>query len=99
MKTRVELLLAQLSEECHETGQRAIKALRFGVEEIQEGQALTNAQRIVYEFNDLVAVMQLLQQEGVIDRMRDQEQIDLKLVKIEKWIKYSQKIDRENLPF
>ncbi len=60
--TRTELLLTVLAEECVETAQRVSKAIRFTLEEIQPEQELTNAQRIVYEFNDIVAVMEVLQQ-------------------------------------
>ena len=53
-------LLTILAEECCEVGQRVSKALRFGVEEIQPGQPLTNAQRISEEVGDIM---------GVVDRL------------------------------
>jgi len=63
---RAEHLLTILSEECNEIGQRASKALRFGATEMQPGQDLTNAQRIVAELIDLMAVTEMLIEEGVI---------------------------------
>lgn len=93
--TREENLLIQLSEECNETAQRVSKALRFGLDEIQEGQPLTNAERIIQEFNDLVAVMEMLQAENpesfgpeIIKR----DLIDKKTSQVNKWLKYSQKL-------
>ncbi len=62
--TKTEMLLTLLAEECNETAQRASKAIRFGLDEVQEGQPHNNADRIVYEFNDLVAVTEMLKRKG-----------------------------------
>lgn len=83
------MLLTILMEECNETAQRASKAIRFGVNEIQEGQTLTNAERISYEFNDILAVMHMLNKAGLIDKIIDPPAIVLKKVKVEKWLQYS----------
>lgn len=80
-----EHLLTILAEECAEVAQRASKALRFGLEEIQEGQELTNAQRIEQEFADLTAVFAMLQLNPPT-----REQIDAKREKVIKFIEYSQ---------
>lgn len=58
--TRTEHLLTILAEECAEVAQRASKALRFGLAEVEPGQELTNAQRIMGEMNDLIAVYMLI---------------------------------------
>ncbi|HYH65426.1 MAG TPA: hypothetical protein VD866_12085 [Urbifossiella sp.] len=58
--TRTEHLLTILAEECAEVAQRASKALRFGLAEVEPGQPLTNAQRLMREVNDLIAVYQML---------------------------------------
>lgn len=90
--TRNENLLTILSEECVETAQRVSKALRFTLEEIQPEQELTNAQRIVYEFNDILAVMEILQEEGVFDKVIDREAIDKKKIKVAKYLAYSAQV-------
>jgi len=87
--TRIENLLTILSEECVETAQRVSKAIRFTLEEVQPEQDLTNAQRIVYEFNDIVAVMEILHEEGVFDKVIDREAIDKKKLKVAKYLAYS----------
>ena len=87
--TRQEHLLTILIEECNETAQRATKAVRFGLEEIQPGQAQTNAERIVYEFNDIVAVIELLHSEEALPKIFDTEAVGLKKIKIEKYLAYS----------
>ncbi len=90
--TRNENLLTILGEECVETAQRVSKALRFTLEEIQPEQELTNAQRIVYEFNDILAVMEILQDEGVFDKVIDREAIDKKKIKVAKYLAYSAQV-------
>lgn len=87
--TRIENLLTILGEECNETAQRVSKAIRFTLEEVQSDQDLTNAQRIVYEFNDIVAVMEILQSEGVFEKVIDREAIEKKKQKVKKYLNYS----------
>ena len=67
-------LLTIVMEECAEViqqaptlQQRAGKALRFGLSEVQTGQILTNAERLGEEVGDLLAVMSRLCERGVID--------------------------------
>ena len=79
---RLEHLLIILSEECDETGQRASKALRFGISEIQPNQQLTNAERIVYEFNHILAMMEMLQAEGYINSIIDRDAIEQKKINV-----------------
>lgn len=61
-------LLEILAEECAEVVQRATRALRFGVAEIQPGQILTNAQRIADEVGDVLEVVRRLQKRGLCDQ-------------------------------
>lgn len=90
--TRTENLLTILGEECVETAQRVSKALRFTLDEVQPEQDLTNAQRIVYEFNDIVAVMEILQEEGIFEKVIDREAIEKKKLKVAKYLSYSAEI-------
>lgn len=53
-------------EECAEVQQRATKMLRFGVQEVQPGQLLTNAQRLSQELGDLMAVLKLAEAAALI---------------------------------
>lgn len=57
---RTEHLLWVLAEECAEVAQRASKAARFGLDEVQPGQALTNEERLWQEMCDLCAVGEML---------------------------------------
>lgn len=86
---RTEHLLTCLSEECAEVAQRTSKALRFGLAETQPAHILTNAQRIVIELNDLLAVVEMLIEEGALPLIGDREAIAGKKAKVEKYLLYS----------
>lgn len=86
---RREHLLTCLAEECTEVGQRVAKALRFGLTEVQAGQTLTNRQRIAEEYRDLVAVANILVEEGVLavhEMAVLQKDVDAKRAKIERFM-------------
>ena len=80
-------------EECDELSQRASKALRFTLEEIQSGQDLTNAQRLLYEFNDLMAIMYMLADKGLISKpLIDPDMVEQKTLKVQKYLEYSRQL-------
>ena len=90
--TKTELLLTILAEECAETAHRASKAIRFTPEEIQDGQNLTNAERIKYEFNDIVAVMEILQEQEFFTSIVDRFAIERKKDKLRQYMEYSESL-------
>lgn len=59
-------ILTILVEECAEVIQRATKALRFGLQEVQPGQVWTNDCRLAQEIGDLYATINLAQLNGLI---------------------------------
>lgn len=88
--TRTEHLLTCLSEECAEVAQRASKAMRFGIHDKQDGQALTNSERIVQELNDLIAVVDMLVEEQALPELyMSLPEIRAKKARVEKFLKYS----------
>lgn len=88
---RREHLLSCLAEECCEVGQRVSKALRFGLDEVQTGQELNNAERIRAEYIDLLAVMRMLVDDGYIEPVTDADlpAMEDKRAKVEKYIEYA----------
>lgn len=67
--TRREHLLVIVMEECNEVAQRVSKALRFSLGQVQENPEQnplrrTNQERIMDEFHDLVAILEMA---GLID--------------------------------
>lgn len=88
--SREEYFLVCLAEECDEVSQRVMKALRFGLDEVQEGQALSNKQRISEELFDLVSVATLCDRMGLLAGVEPNEAaVQRKLAKIEKFMAIS----------
>lgn len=105
--TRQDHLLTIIAEECVETAQRATKALRFGLEEVQPGQDMSNAKRLMQEFVDLHSVIGMLSEHndsfGKEYRNVSQE-VDwenAKIEKVEHFLEYSAqqgRLDEEPRP-
>lgn len=60
-------ILTILIEECAEVQQRATKALRFGLQERQPGQELTNVERLSREVGDLYEIIDVAIERGLIE--------------------------------
>lgn len=92
--TLTEHLLVRIAEEGAEVTQRATKALVFGLNEVQEGQDLNNLERLIYEFNDLVAIMKILMvnQGHTENKIFDAEAQLAKSLKLSYWLEYSKKM-------
>ncbi|MDT8992799.1 hypothetical protein RQP54_18140 [Curvibacter sp. APW13] len=89
---RAEYLLVQAGSECNEIAHRASKALHFGLREVQPGQEASNAQRLVAEYIDLLAVMEMLEEDGLVHIPTGtelREQIAAKKAKVEKFIRFA----------
>ena len=85
-----EHLLACLAEECDEVGQRCMKALRFGLTEVQAGQDLTNAERIEQELADLDGVVAMLRERLTLARSSDHdERVARKKSKVLRFMEYA----------
>lgn len=81
-----EHLLTVVSEECAEVSQRACKAIRFGLYEVQPGQSEDNKRRLEREYAELIAVGELL---GL--RVREEDKA-AKREKLKKYMDYSREI-------
>lgn len=81
--TRQEHLRLHAMEEAIELAHRLSKALRFGMGQTQPGQPFTNEARVLHEFTDLIAVMELV---GVPLSMVADEEIKAKHAKVEKYL-------------
>ena len=94
--TREEHLLVTLSEECSEVAKEACKALRFGLDDKEPGQDKTNRDKIAAEFNDLFAVILMLEDEGVFkgEKIVTPDTITKKQQKVEKYLKYSKSVGK-----
>ncbi len=81
-----EYLLSCVAEEGCEIGQRACKALRFGLEEVQPGQNEDNRRRLERELADLIGTARLM---GLTIR---EEDIAAKIEKLKKYMGYSREV-------
>lgn len=66
---RTEYLLTQAASECNEVAHRITKALHFGLDEVQPGQPgepESNAERIVCEYIDLLASVEMLIEDAAL---------------------------------
>ena len=91
--TPTENLLSCLAEECVEVAKRALKAQRFTLTEVQPDQSLNNCERIMLEYADLLGVMELMQERGLLaDPANLRELIEAKKVKVLAYEDYSRQL-------
>lgn len=87
---RAEHLLVILGEEAAEVTKEAAKCLRFGPTEVYPAVGISNIQRVVNEFNDIYAMMVMLQADGIIKGdFIDTLAISNKIDKVEAHLLYS----------
>ena len=86
-----EHLLTCLIEECSEIQQAASKALRFGLDDGHPEKTTTNAEDIAKECVDLVAVIEMLEEAGIIDRIRTLQGIEHKKAKVRHYMGYAKR--------
>ena len=93
--TRNEHLMTIAMEECSEIAQRISKALRFGLEQVQEDaddapeqnpDRLTNRERIRKEYSDLAAMLEMIGIGAPLGR-----EMDAKRAKVERYLQRSQR--------
>ena len=90
--TRLEHLLTIVSEECNEVAQRASKALRFGIHEVQPGQTANNLERLRLELADLFAIIEMVEDETGFELYGGTgSEIEAKKKKVEKFLELSRK--------
>lgn len=86
---RLQLLLAKLSEEGSEIAQIALKTQQFGLNEKCPGQPYTNAERVHQEIDDLMAAVEMLNEEFGFGYSPNRERIEAKKIKVNQFAEYS----------
>jgi hypothetical protein len=86
--TKEQFLLLKLSEECAEVSQRCSKQIQFGKFNVQNGQELTNGERLKNELLDLTIMFELLQESCSVPNWNHYEYVEAKSAKIAKLQKY-----------
>ena len=90
--TEEEHLLTILAEECAEVAHRVSKALRFSLDEVEPGQKMSNAQRIRYELDDLIAIELMLVERGIIPHVGPSQHMELKQARVRDYLKHSRDV-------
>lgn len=86
-----DFYLLLLAEECAEVTQRVSKSLRFGNNETQKGQELSNKERLSNELMDLLTIVDILKEKNLIDINAFNYHKEEKINKINEYLIYSQK--------
>lgn len=86
---KIEHLLTCLMEECAEVQQAASKALRFGLDDGAPDSITTNADDITGECNDLIAIIEMLEEENIIIKKDHAKAIEQKKMKVRKYMEYA----------
>lgn len=85
-----------LIEEAVEIAQRGTKLLRFGIDEIQPGQELTNKARLSQEIGDLLGVLDFAIECGLVSPAVVHEAKRAKPAKLRKFLQHAPHEDVEN---
>lgn len=88
--TRKQFLLMKLAEEASEISQIALKTSQFGLNEVY--QVESNKERCHNELNDLLAIVEMLNEEFGFSFIPDNKQISEKKQKVNKYFNYSKSL-------
>lgn len=92
-----ERLMIVAMEECAEVQQEISKALRFGVNNYHcDNPDITNGERILKEYYQLKAVMDMLVIQRIIPTITEEEKYRIyndKVEAVEKWEQYSKQVE------
>jgi NTP pyrophosphatase (non-canonical NTP hydrolase) len=90
--TRLQLLLTKLAEEGSEIAQIALKTQQFGLDSKGPGQPLTNAEQVHSEIDDLMAAVEMLNEEFGLGYVPSRERIEAKKAKVNHFAAYSEQL-------
>lgn len=82
---RIQFLLCKLSEEASEVAQIALKNQQFGLNQVWPEQSYSNKERAHQELNDLLAIVDMLNEESDFNYTPDKMEIEAKKVKVNKY--------------
>lgn len=85
--TETEHLLVCLAEECAEIQHAVGKALRFGPQD--DFKATTPAENIARECCDMIAVIEMLEEAGVIEKTGSIQAIEQKKARVRHYMEYA----------
>lgn len=87
-----EHLLTCLIEECSEIQKPICKAQRFGENDHYPEATITNIEEVENEIDDLMGVIELLREEGILRRPINPINVEKKKAKIKKYMEYARNV-------
>lgn len=78
-------VMSILQEECAEVIQAVSKIMRFGIDNYKPGKPRTNREHLEEELGDLLAMIDLLQSNGVVSLESLETAKNAKFEKLKKW--------------
>jgi NTP pyrophosphatase (non-canonical NTP hydrolase) len=85
MDNRVQETLLILQEECAEVTQAVSKCFRFGLDNFKPGKPATNAEHLENEIGDLLAMIDILVELGVVKQENLITATAAKKLKLKQW--------------
>jgi NTP pyrophosphatase (non-canonical NTP hydrolase) len=85
MKEKEREVMNILSEECAEVIQAISKCHRFGMDNVKPGKPKTNREHLEEELGDLMAMIDIMLNQGVIDHNSLEVAKKHKVEKLKKW--------------
>lgn len=85
MDNRVQETLLILQEECAEVTQAVSKCFRFGLDNFKPGKPATNAEHLETEIGDLLAMIDILVELGVVKQENLITATAAKKLKLKQW--------------
>lgn len=76
-----------LQEECAEVIQAVSKISRFGLDNLKPGKPKTNREHLEEELGDLVAMIDILTRNGIVDSANIEMAATAKIEKLKQWSK------------
>lgn len=92
-----QYLLTKLAEEGTEVAQISLKTQQFGKDEVCPDQPFTNTERTHQELDDLLAAVEMLNEECGFGYTPSRERIEAKKTKVKKYLGYSQELGMVSL--
>jgi len=90
---RSEYLITCAMEECAEVTHILSKIQRFGIGDMHPNGGLDNSKLLVQEINDLMAVLWMLKQEGILPAgALNKTAMRNKIKRVERYMEYSRKV-------
>jgi NTP pyrophosphatase (non-canonical NTP hydrolase) len=87
MNNQVQETMLILQEECAEVTQAVSKCFRFGLDNAKPGKPLTNQQHLENEIGDMLAMVDILKEQGIISDTGLARAMQAKKDKLKIWSK------------